>query len=678
MIGWFRRRSLAQQLSLLTLMVIAVIFGAMTVTVVWQVTQSSLRAAEEQLSRDVGLMAGNLEFYHTELERNAGRSAQVFTGMFTGPWRLDTANTLTVGGHDSPRLYNGDDLINLDFSRPEAFSRTTGGVATVFVRIGDDLLRISTSLRDEQGKPAVGTLLDRAHPGYAALLRGEIYAGPARLFGRDYMTRYVPVQDAAGKVIAVLFVGFDYTDGLAGLRRTLAAQRFGATGYAYAMDTAGVLVLHPSLEGKNLLETTDADGQRPFRKLLEGDGGIFHYRWEDTRSGKVGEKLVAYQRLAGWNWVLAAGSFTDEFLGDAYRLRAELAGFSIIGALLIIGLLGWTLKRRLAPLSEVATGLEYIGHGDLTQLQAGGELESGNQNEIRRMTCEVQKTTRELRELVGGIAAAAETLSNTTSNEVEVNRRAREGVEAQQQEIEQLAAAINQMTTAIAEVAKNATATAGEASNSEHFAMEGRQAVEQTVQAIEQLAAEVQRAAGVISALADSAQNIGGVVDVIAAVAGQTNLLALNAAIEAARAGEQGRGFAVVADEVRELAEKTGISTDEIREAIDGLQQNARDAVNVMEAGKLQAQQSVEEAHKAGKMLDGINRSAAKVSEMMVQIAAAAEQEHAVAEDMNKRVVAIHDIAQTTSDNSDLLSQAVEELQRVSAQLNRSVERFHL
>ena len=251
-------------------------------------------------------------------------------------------------------------------------------------------------------------------------------------------------------------------------------------------------------------------------------------------------------------------------------------------------------------------------------------------------------------------------------------------VQKQLAETDQTATAINEMSVTTQDVARNASTAAESARNADNNANEGRAIVDNTVRAINALASEVEHAAEAIQALEVESENIGQVLDVIKGIAEQTNLLALNAAIEAARAGEQGRGFAVVADEVRTLASRTQVSTTEIEDMISRLQDGAKRAVEVMAGSRSQAQSSVEDASKAGQALQSIAQAISAITDMNNMIASAAEEQTAVAEDVNRSVVSITDFTHRTAGNAAQIASASEAMSHLASDLELMVERFRL
>jgi methyl-accepting chemotaxis protein len=235
---------------------------------------------------------------------------------------------------------------------------------------------------------------------------------------------------------------------------------------------------------------------------------------------------------------------------------------------------------------------------------------------------------------------------------------------------------MNQMTATVQEVASHAARAAESARQADEEAQDGKRIMQQTLNAMDTLANEVENAAGVIHSLEKESEEIGSVLDVIRGIAEQTNLLALNAAIEAARAGEQGRGFAVVADEVRTLASRTQASTQEIQNMIERLQAGANNAVKAMEAGQTQARKGVEQASLAGASLETITQSVTTISDMNMQIASAAEEQSSVADEINRNIATISQSADNTAHGSQQTAIAGDELARLAAELRELVGHF--
>ena len=237
---------------------------------------------------------------------------------------------------------------------------------------------------------------------------------------------------------------------------------------------------------------------------------------------------------------------------------------------------------------------------------------------------------------------------------------------------------MNEMTATVQEVASHAAHAAEAATSARDEAQGGQRVVSANIDAIQRLADEVMQTAELINRLAEDSNAIGTVLDVIRGIAEQTNLLALNAAIEAARAGEQGRGFAVVADEVRTLAQRTQESTSEIQDMIERLQAGARNAVEAMEKGRAGAESSVRQAVTAGESLQAINQAVAAISDMNLQIATAAEEQSAVAEEINRNITTINMVADETAVGAEQTAEASQELARLAMNLQRIVSQFRV
>jgi methyl-accepting chemotaxis protein len=292
---------------------------------------------------------------------------------------------------------------------------------------------------------------------------------------------------------------------------------------------------------------------------------------------------------------------------------------------------------------------------------------------------ESAETIREsMQEVIHEISGSSGSLNHAMSELGEIIEITRHGVEQQLRETEQIAAAINEMTTTMQEVASNATVAAESATHADGEAQNGRRIVSRTIADVDTLSSELQITAKTIRGLEQESENIGKVLDVIKGISAQTNLLALNAAIEAARAGEQGRGFAVVADEVRALATRTQSSAQEIETMISRLQEDARKSVEVMEKSREHAQHTTERSAEAGTSLEGITRAVGQITEMNAQIAHSSQQQRTVAEELNRNIINITEIAEHSAEGGKRIDEANASLTSISGSLAKLVSTFKL
>lgn len=376
--------------------------------------------------------------------------------------------------------------------------------------------------------------------------------------------------------------------------------------------------------------------------------------------------------------------FRDEsrqhFMSAIHQVNERSKDTIIIGLImsitvmaLLLSMLWWTAGVITSDVRNVANSLKDIasGEADLTQ-----QLQSRSKDELGELVHWFNTFIRRLQGVISEVINSATHLATAAEQMSAIVGQAREGAGHQQRETEQLATAIHEMTTTIEGMACNASKASEAAQLADKESETGKAVVNNTIATIDALVSEVEKTAEAINNLEQESNNIGKVLDVIRDIADQTNLLALNAAIEAARAGEQGRGFAVVADEVRVLAQRSSQSTNEIREIIERLQNGARDAVNVMQSGRTKAQESVQQAASAGEALEVITTNVSGITEMNTEIAVTAEQQSAVAEEVNKNITNINSIAQETAEGSRQSAVASDELAKLAVRLESLVEQF--
>ncbi|MBD8756840.1 methyl-accepting chemotaxis protein [Pseudomonas coleopterorum] len=357
---------------------------------------------------------------------------------------------------------------------------------------------------------------------------------------------------------------------------------------------------------------------------------------------------------------------------DEYRSAFNWVVGMLIVATLLTFLSAWLLTRSIVkPIDQALIAAEAIAEGNLTQ-----PIHAEGRDEAARLLLAMQKMQGKLRDTLQRISGSATQLASAAEELNSVTDEGARGLTQQNNEIEQAATAVNEMTSAVEEVARNAVSTSEASRDATTSASDGRDLVMETVSAIERMSGDVQSTAELIGNLAAESRDIGKVLDVIRGLADQTNLLALNAAIEAARAGEAGRGFAVVADEVRALAHRTQQSTSEIERMIGSIQGGTEQAVDSMRNSTERAESTLNIAKGAGMALETINGAIVQINERNLVIASAAEEQAQVAREVDRNLVNIRDLSVQTAAGSAQTTAASGELARLAVDLNAMVARF--
>lgn len=360
---------------------------------------------------------------------------------------------------------------------------------------------------------------------------------------------------------------------------------------------------------------------------------------------------------------------THEYVAARDIIIAVLVLTAIMTILMAI-----VLTRSIArPLSDAVRAAEDVARGDLTQV-----VHIQGRDEVTRLQQALKAMHENLRDTLQQISGSATQVASAAEELNAVTEEGSRSLQQQNDEIEQAATAVNEMTAAVEEVATNAVSTSSASQQSSTSAMQGRQRVQETVSAIQQMNDDVEATAEQVRSLAEQTRDIGKVLDVIRAIAEQTNLLALNAAIEAARAGEAGRGFAVVADEVRALAHRTQQSTQEIEVMVSGIQQGSSQAVASMQNSSVRAQRTLDVARSAGDALEEITRSVDEISDRNLVIASAAEEQAQVSREVDRNLVNIRDLSLQSSAGANQTNSASHELSRLAVELNQMVGRFKI
>ncbi|MDE1211124.1 methyl-accepting chemotaxis protein [Vibrio aestuarianus] len=440
-------------------------------------------------------------------------------------------------------------------------------------------------------------------------------------------------------------------------------------GFAFLVDGKNNIVAYKD-EALSQKPLTDLNGQLSSQKmatLVQGNQ-VATISWPQQ-----GDKLVYVSRIPNTDWSL--GIVVDKSL--AYASVSEQITFTAIASLIlyivIASISTWVVTRLLKPLQELSGALAQLaqGEGDLTQ-----RIDIRRMDEIGELAEKVNLFLSQMQGMLKGIVEHSHQLSTQAQNANDLSTQASLRVEHQQNDVNQIATAIHEMSATAAEVASHAELTASASQASASACDDGQAVIKKNRDSITSLANQVDSAAKVIRELESNAQSINQILSTIQGIAEQTNLLALNAAIEAARAGEQGRGFAVVADEVRVLSQRTHGSTEEIRTMIETLQSNTQHAVENMEASTKLADNSVEYAEHAHDSLVRITQAITEINDMALQIASAAEEQRAVSEDISRNTQGIKDASDDLASQTQQSSQSTSDMHRSTEAMRHEISRF--
>jgi methyl-accepting chemotaxis protein len=462
---------------------------------------------------------------------------------------------------------------------------------------------------------------------------------------------------------------------------TLSALRYAGEEYFFVTDLAGRMLVHADakLIGQDVSGLKDTNGvafvSEMTRTAREQGSGTVAYLWPKRPGTEPVDKVTYVSRFDPWGWMLATGVYIDDI---KEQFRRELVNLTLLGVfmlglmaaviLLIARSISKPMEATVAAMADIAGG-----EADLTR-----QLSTAGRDELSTLAGHFNTFTAKLREVIGETQQTALALSGTARELGEQAGETQARGERQSQQVEQVATAINEVAYSVQDVARNAEHTATEVRNAEERAEQGLRGIDEALVQVEQLSATVTQAVRVVSGLAEESNRIGGVLEVIQTVAEQTNLLALNAAIEAARAGEQGRGFAVVADEVRLLAQRTQQSTAEIRTMIEQLQTHSTAAVRAIDESNRVTRLTIEQAGEAGASLRQIVDSLRSITALAASIASATLEQSHVVDEINGNVAQTAELAHENARNAERAAEASQSLSRMAARLDQLLGRFRV
>ncbi|PUA27112.1 MAG: hypothetical protein B0W54_19995 [Cellvibrio sp. 79] len=601
---------------------------------IYWLEQKSIQAdadlESQRISNEALRLLGVIDSIMTERVKSSMALLQEFGGQQGEPHQ---GEKVRVNERDAPDLLLGDTAVANQFLLVDKVTAIMGGTATIFSKDGADYVRVSTNVMTPTGR-AIGTVLAPQGAAIKQIQQNKAFYGLVDILGNPYLTGYEPIRDASGNVLGIWYVG--YKADLRELFDSIEKSHVLTSGFVAIRDNLGVIRVH-----SNNMELAEVD-----RIINDKDP-----QW-----------VLSSNRFDAWNYEIITAYSRAEIAG-LVRASSLLTCLLVLVAGLIIMVIVFLLSQWVVvqPLHQTIQRLRNIvsGEGDLTQ-----RLNSSGRDELAELANGVDDLMERLQNTINSVAKSTEELFSSASQLKIIAAQSSQSATAQSQDINSIASAIYEMSTAAHQVANHADNVAQAASKAQQDAERGYNNLRATIDSTQSLASNIEQAAQGINALAGASNEIGAVLSVIRSIAEQTNLLALNAAIEAARAGEQGRGFAVVADEVRSLASRTQASTEEVDKMVKRFQANSVQAFEKMRVAEDQVHANVNAASDSGHSIQQVLSAVSQLSGLNREISTSVHEQSNVAEDINSNITRINN-------NSDKNHQRVQETLRASEFLTR-------
>ncbi|HEY4352851.1 MAG TPA: Cache 3/Cache 2 fusion domain-containing protein, partial [Paraburkholderia sp.] len=497
-----RRASVGARLAMLSCALVALIFAAFT----WAVTRSAGEQINEQVLTRIAekdhSIVDTISLFDKALSAEVGRSMSLFEHFLPSNFALDEAQKVDISGVATPVFKAGDKVLNLDFSIPDDFLAQSGAIASIFARTGDDFVRVTTSLKKQDGSRAIGTLLDRKGPAYAPIFSGKSYTGLATLFGKRYITQYKPIFDATGRVIGALFVGVDVDAQIRSIEDGIRKLKIGDSGYYFVIDASngadrGKLIVHPAAAGQKA-----DDNNAPYRQMLDEKEGRIAYTSQDAALGETGasDKYVSFITVPEWQWLLGGIAKRDEVMAEvnATRDRFLLIGFVLVAVFVAIFLI---VVRRLVsrPLEEAAKASERFAAGDLSVRVA--DASRGRSDEIGRLMQAIDGIGEGLARIVTQVRGASSDITDGTAKIAAGSGDIAARVATQASSLEETAASMEELTSTVQQNAGHAAQANTLVTNASAAAVDGGRAVERVVSTMGEISQSSKKIADITSVI---------------------------------------------------------------------------------------------------------------------------------------------------------------------------------
>lgn len=621
----------------------AIVFGGLILTAITfyiiegRAVRAQADSESERISKESLRLLGVIDAIMTERVKSSMALLRDYGAQAGAPAQ---GESVRVNERNVPELLLGDAPIANQFELVDKVTAIMGGTATIFSRDGADYVRISTNVMTPTGR-ATGTVLAPQGAAIKAIQQGKPFYGVVDILGSPYLTGYEPIVNSSSNTIGIWYVG--YKADLQELFAAVQKSRVLDNGFVAIRDNLGAIRVH----------SDNVTAEEATAILAAQKPG-----WQLTKS-----------TFEPWKYDIITAYSTDEIDAMVAASSFKTALIILLVGLVIVTIVYQLIQRVVInPLHKTTERLHDIvnGEGDLTlRFNATGSDELADlANGFDRLMDRLQKTINSVSGATNQLFASANQLKTIAAQSSQAGT-------LQSQDINSIASAIYEMSTSAEQVANNADSVASAADQAKRESEQGYKNLHETINSTQTLATNIEQAAQGIAALAGASNEIGAVLNVIRSIAEQTNLLALNAAIEAARAGEQGRGFAVVADEVRSLASRTQASTEEVDKMVKRFQANSIHASEQMRLAEQQVHANVVAANESGQSIQQVLAAVSQLNGLNQQISSSVREQSKVAEDINGNIMRInnnsdknHQRVQETLHSAEEVSQLTEEIKR--------------